>query len=242
MSILSDALSDIFALLFPVRCIGCNCLLNSRRDIICSHCLSRMPFTLFHTQEVNEMEAEIKRLRPEVQSAAAQFYFARESRWRRIIHEIKYHHAWRAAYYLGYRYGLELKKSSRFKGIEVIVPVPLHPWRQMGRGYNQSELIARGMAKALGAKVNSSSLKRIRYNKSQVKTSQKEERWQNVKGIFALRHPKRLEGRNILLVDDVFTTGATMIGCIDTVRQACNCKIWVATLSISRAEIVGNSL
>lgn len=242
MSILSDTLGDLLSLLFPARCIGCNELLSSQREAICYRCQSHMSSTAYHLMDENLMEEEIKALCPHVQSAAAQFFFVHGSEWRQVIHHIKYHHAWRTAYWLGYNYGMQLLQSPRFQGIDLVVPVPLHPRRLIGRGYNQSELIARGIAKALGIEVNSSTLRRTRYTKSQVKISHKGDRWKNVKGIFALRHAEQLEGRNILLVDDVYTTGATMIGCIDVLSKARNCKIWVATLAISRVEILGKDL
>ncbi len=239
MSILSNALDDLLALLFPARCIGCNRTLVARNEAICSQCWALIPLTNYHMQRENVMELKLKGLCPDVESVAALFFYVNKGDWRSIIHHIKYHHAWRAAYTLGYRYGLDLRESPDFQNFDLVVPVPLHPLRQISRGYNQSELIARGMAKALDAKVNSSSLRRVKYNVSQVRTREKGDRWKNVQGIFALRHPERLAGKRILLVDDVYTTGATMVECIGALRGAKDCRISVATIAVSRVEIDG---
>ena len=115
--------------------------------------------------------------------------------------------------------------------------MPLHWWRQLRRGYNQSEYLARGIAEELGAKVDVRSVKRCRYNRSQT-SRHKSERWENVEGIFKVKRPAVLEGKHILLVDDVFTSGATIMSLGKTILSASpTVRLSVAVLASSRKSL-----
>lgn len=134
---------------------------------------------------------------------------------------------------MGRQMGLDLLQSGRFDDIDLLVPVPLHWRRRLQRGYNQSELLCRGIAEVLGRPVNSRSLRRHRYTHQQSLQSSLD-REENVKDAFCIRHPEKLEGHHILLVDDVLTTGATLGSCGEALKSVKNLKISVATLSIAR--------
>lgn len=108
---------------------------------------------------------------------------------------------------MGEWYGRCLKESGLYDGVEVVVPLPLHPVKRCRRGYNQSEYIAEGIASQLGAEVDRRSVRRKRNTESQA-LKPRRERARNVDEAFAVRRPERLEGRHVLLVDDVFTTAA----------------------------------
>ena len=121
-----------------------------------------------------------------------------------------------------------------YDDVDVIVPVPLHYRRRIKRGYNQSELLAIGMARQMGVECDFRSLKRVRYNDSQTSKS-RTERWMNVDDIFEVCRVDRLRGRHILLVDDVLTTGATISACAEEIIRACegDVRISIATLAAS---------
>jgi ComF family protein len=154
-----------------------------------------------------------------------------------MVHRFKYGGEWRAAYDMGRWYGAELRESGLYADVDVVVPVPLHLGRRLWRGYNQSEYIARGIARELGVEVDARSVRRHRYNSSQ--TSQRaDERWDNVEGIFRVKRPERLHGKHILLVDDVFTTGATIMSLGSTILSAVeNVRLSVAVLATSRHSL-----
>jgi ComF family protein len=138
---------------------------------------------------------------------------------------------------LGRWYGRYLKQSELYDDVDVVVPVPLHWWRQLRRGYNQSEYLARGIAEELGAKVDVRSLKRSRYNRSQT-SRHKAERWGNVEGIFKVKRPAALDGKHILLVDDVFTSGATIMSLGSAILEAAPAaRLSVAVLATSRKSL-----
>ncbi len=237
MSILSDALHDLRSLLFPALCRGCGALLEAEMRWVCARCHSAMPSTDYHLMPSNPMIDRIHTDCPWVESAAAQFFFINNGSWRNLIHAIKYKKAWYLGYKLGRWYGSDLAESSAYQDIDLILPIPLHFVRHIKRGYNQSELICEGIGKELKVKVDRSNLVRIRNNKSQV-SQVKRNRWENVEGIFAVRHPERLAGKHIMLVDDVFTTGSTIISSLQTLKMAVpSIRVSVVTLAISQSEV-----
>ncbi len=100
-----------------------------------------------------------------------------------------------------------------------IMPVPLHPRRVRERGYNQSLLLAEGIAKSLGAEIDFLSLRRTRYTKPQTELGS-EERSRNVRRAFSVHNRDKVKGKSILLVDDVATTGSTLNECARVLRKA----------------------
>lgn len=212
-----------------------------RAEWICVGCRGAIPLTLYHLDPSNLMAKRLKDICPEVETVIAQFYYHHNNRWRRMVHDIKYFRSWYMAYRMGGLYGDQLRKAKIFQDIDIIIPIPLHPRRQILRGYNQSELIAQGIGKSLKIKVDASAVIRKRHNISQVSTLNKDSRWGNVHGVFSVIHPERLEGKKILIIDDVFTTGATVASCIEALKSVPSCKISVATLAVSHNEIIGNT-
>ncbi|MBR4814510.1 MAG: ComF family protein, partial [Paludibacteraceae bacterium] len=133
---------------------------------------------------------------------------------------------------MGCMLGRELKEG-RFASVDMIVPVPLHPKRLKWRGYNQSEWIAMGLAEELGVPVRTDFVERVVETSTQT-TKNAEERWTNVKGIFSLKQevqPQELEGRHLLIVDDVITTGSTLMACAAAFSHVKNVKISAASLA-----------
>ena len=119
-----------------------------------------------------------------------------------------------------------------FDGVDVIVPVPLHPHRQRERGYNQSECIARGVSVVTAIPVDAAAVLRTKHTETQTRKSAYE-RWTNVEGVFLLSHPERFAGKQLLLVDDVLTTGATTTACADVFRDVEGVRISILTLAVA---------
>ena len=113
---------------------------------------------------------------------------------------------------VGKALGKSIKDAPLFQGIDYLIPVPLHPKREKTRGYNQSMMIANGLSEVTGIPVGERFLVRSVNTATQTHKT-KEERWQNVKDIFEVRHTDQLEGKYVLLIDDVLTTGATLEAC-----------------------------
>jgi ComF family protein len=115
---------------------------------------------------------------------------------------------------------------------DLLVPVPLHPRRLKARGFNQSWLLARGFkGAALGREV----LTRVRYTVPQVGLKPKERR-ANVRAAFSVSHPEEVQGKNVLLIDDLYTTGSTVKECALALRRAGAARVEVLTVARVKQE------
>lgn len=230
---LSDMLSDLRRIVLPSVCPICGGRLPRGQAVVCSLCEATAPLTHLWLSADNPLRERFTDFMP-TDKAAALFWYVEGSPWRAAIHRFKYGNMWRTAYNLGRWYGACLKQSGLYDDVDVVVPVPLHWWRRLTRGYNQSEYLADGIARELGVKVDRQSVVRHRYNKSQTSQSHLE-RWDNVEHIFRVRRPDRLRGKHILLVDDVLTTGATIISLGTTILEGVeDCRLSVAVLATPR--------
>ena len=208
MSILSDLFRDMVSLLYPRRCAVCGEPLAAGERTLCTLCRTTAPLTGYWRDADNPVARKCWGVVP-VEQASGFLFFVPSSGWRQLIHGFKYRGAWRTAREMGEWYGRCLAESGLYGDVEVVVPLPLHPFKRCRRGYNQSEYLAEGIGRILERPVDPKAVVRHRYNDSQTRQS-KHDRWDNVKGIFRVRHPERLAGKHLLLVDDVFTTGATI--------------------------------
>lgn len=232
---LNDMLADLLSLVAPPTCPICGKPMVAG-SAVCPLCEMTAPLTNLWQQAFNVMNERFWGLMP-VERAAAMFWYVEGSPWRDMVHRFKYAGQWRVAYNMGRWYGSLLRESGLYADVDVVVPVPLHLWRRLFRGYNQSEYIARGVARELGVRVDASSVSRYRYNSSQ--TSHRiDERWDNVEGIFRVRRRESLKGKHILLVDDVFTTGATIMSLGETILSSVeDVRLSVAVLATSRHSL-----
>lgn len=237
MSIFSDisvVLRDVASLILPRTCLACGRVLLENESSVCLNCRYNMPLTNFSKRKDNPVKLLFENALP-VESATAMFWFVGGTEWQHIIHSFKYYGRWFFAQMMGEWLGEELRDSGNFDDVELIIPIPLHYRRRLRRGYNQSEELAAGIGRTMGAKCDFTSVRRRIYNDSQTSVS-RSERWDNVEEIFEVRCAEKLRGRHILLVDDVLTTGATMTSCASTILKACDgdVRISIATLSVSR--------
>jgi ComF family protein len=203
--------SDFLGLFFPRICPACGNVLLQHEEAICMLCQVQLPKTNFETIEDN-LVCRLFWGRVPVNHAASMYYFKRGSKVQHLVHRFKYHGEKEIGYHLGMIYGRQIINSPLFKNIDVIIPVPLHPKKKRKRGYNQSEIFAKGLADSTKIRVDTKTLFRTFASESQTKKS-RFKRWENVKEIFILKNSAHLEYKHLLLVDDVITTGATIEAC-----------------------------
>jgi ComF family protein len=192
-----------------------------------------IPRTSYHISKENPV-SQLFWGRCHIESAAAFSFYNKGSRIRNLIHTLKYKGIKEIGFELGRIYGLSLKSSGFTDSIDMIIPVPLHPAKKRARGFNQSEIIAAGLADTTGLSVNISSFERIMASSSQTKRS-RYERWENVEGIFGVTEPEILKGCHILLVDDVITTGSTVESCVNALLKVEGVKVSVVALAFTPA-------
>ncbi|MEA2103876.1 MAG: ComF family protein [Candidatus Cloacimonadota bacterium] len=147
-----------------------------------------------------------------------------------LMHNFKYAEFKKLANYLG-AYLVECLLEYPFiSQIDYVIPIPLHKVKKRSRGFNQADLIAEFVANKLNIKFSSTLITRKKFTKSQTKLS-KEKRKKNVSGAFCVPNPQILHGKNILLIDDVLTTGSTLSAAVSEILKTGANKIFAATLA-----------
>lgn len=231
MSYLYDFCDDLLSLLFPRLCYACGNHLMRNENLICTECYILIPRTDYHLKENNPVE-KLFWGRCRIEKAGAFSFYNRDSRIRKLIHTLKYKGVKEIGYELGKIYGESLKASDFIKGIDIILPVPLHPSKQRVRGFNQSVVISEGISCATDIPFESDLLKRGILTDTQTRRS-RYDRWMNVEGIFRVADPACLTGKHVLLIDDVITTGATIESCANELLKINGVRVSVAALAVA---------
>ncbi|MCK5576776.1 MAG: ComF family protein [Dehalococcoidales bacterium] len=217
------------SLLFPLWCLGC----GREGVLICPSCRSQLPritppICLRCGLPKTEGTAcpDCSDQQPAIDGVRAPFRF--EGIVRRAIHELKYRNLRAAAEPLSELLGHYL--MGNHTPAEVLVPVPLHQKRLRERGYNQSELLAAGLSKRSGLPVSAGCLIRLRHSLPQAQTASVSDRQKNVATAFACRD-RRMQGKKVLLIDDVATSGATLNACAAALKASGAISVWGLTLA-----------
>jgi ComF family protein len=220
---------DLFMLFFPSNCLVCGKRLHDFGGVLCLECEMKMPRTGYGDRSDNPV-SQIFWGRVPVKNGTSLFMFEKGSAYQTLLHDLKYRGNIRVGKYLGRLLGQELK-NTLFSECDILVPVPLHPKRMNQRGYNQSEIIARGVSEVTGIPVDANLLQRTGYSRSQISMN-RQERFENISSAFSLgRNPRDLNEKRILIIDDVITTGATLEACSQVLFRHFNCQICIATVS-----------
>lgn len=226
---LNDCLNDFVSLFYPRLCFACNNALLKHEEFLCTECLYKLPVTNFHLNQDNPVANQfIGKI--QFNAAASFYYFSKGGKVQHLIHQFKYQGYKKIGLYIGRIYGEQLIKSPLFSDIDYIIPIPLHPRKEIQRGYNQAEWFANGLALSIKAEVDSKSLFRTYASESQTHKT-RFSRWENVKEIFSLSNGQHLIGKHVLLVDDVITTGSTLEAAGHVLMEVPNIKISVCSLA-----------
>lgn len=218
-------------LLFPSRCPVCGERLMAGEDGLCTACHFALPFTQWRGRRGNPAERLFWAKVPvERANAFLRYYPGTDSS--HLVHALKYRNRPRIGRILGRMMAADLQGTDFFDGIDCIVPVPLAKRRQHHRGYNQSEMLARGVAEATGLPLINTAIARIVDNPTQTSLTA-QQRAENVQSIFRLRQTGVLADKHVLLIDDVLTTGATLLSCAKEMTGAKGIRISILTLFVA---------
>jgi ComF family protein len=220
-------LSDLLHLFYPEVCMACGNSLYKNEKCICSYCLYHLPETDFH-QYLNNPVMKHFQGKIHIKAAGSLYYFNKGQKVQKLIHNLKYQNKPEIGHFLGNLYGNKLKHQEEFAEVDAITAVPLHPVKQRKRGYNQSDFFGKGLAEAMGKPFLPDMIERIINNSSQTKKS-RYERWENINSSFICK--KDYEYENILLADDVITTGATIEACANVIGANDIRKVSIATIA-----------
>ncbi|MBQ9170105.1 MAG: ComF family protein [Bacteroidaceae bacterium] len=210
-------LSDLKELLLPRLCPVCGKLLMESEDVMCAFCAIGLP----RHRITNIKDNLLLRMlwdRVDIKKGTTLLAYNHYSPYHNLIINFKFHGMSDLAVKLGRWAAMEAQRLDFWEGVDALVPVPLTRWRRWKRGYNQAEMLARGMAEVTGLPVVNL-IKRTKNRKPQ-STLKGEARLKNAEGIYRASVPDEWRGKTFVIVDDVMTTGATLGACSEALQHA----------------------
>ena len=224
-------LDDLLFLVYPRYCPACGHGIPLPSSPFCLACAIALRPSGQHLLLENRFTERFWGRLP-IHTGSALFAFVKGGRVQRLVHALKYAQRLEVGSYLGYRFGQCLAGSPHYGEVSCVVPVPLYWRRERERGFNQSVIFGRAVARGLGVPFYRRALRRMRHTQTQTRRS-RQERWENVAGAFRLARPQQLAGRHVLLVDDVLTTGATLEACGGLILGLEETHLSLATLAMA---------
>ena len=220
-------------LISPRLCVVCGNRLAVTEETLCSKCYLHLPRTDFTNDLYENMMAKLFWGQIKLEKATALFYYEPHAETAQILYELKYKNHPEIGVVMGRMMAKELMKSGLFEDIDALVPVPLAKKREHERGYNQSLELAKGVSEVTGLPIANLVIRRTKFVGSQTKRG-RWERNENVEHVFELVDDN-ISDQHLLLIDDVVTTGATVIACAKEMQKASNVKISVLALGFAKS-------
>lgn len=223
---------DLLALLFPESCFACEGSMARGERYICTACNIKLPYTSSHVLGSADLNAFQRRFwgKLPIRFVFAYLHFVPKGRVQRLLHKLKYKGAQELGEHLGKRYGALLDEHQFTSHFDVVLPVPLYKSKLRRRGYNQSECFAKGLAVSMGLPLEAQGLVRLVDTSTQTRKNRLD-RWQNVEQVFEIGKQGVVEGKRVLLVDDVMTTGATLEACAKALLEAGAIEVSVVAIA-----------
>ena len=235
-------IDDIVEFLLPRHCSICGRRLHTQEKGICAGCLLELNSSEFADGHRGNTLERTLWLRVPIERAAAFLVYDHDNSQRRIVLDLKYHNRHRLGRHMAPLMVQSLDGTGFFETIDTIIPVPISKRRQMHRGYNQSLELAKGISRLTGITLDTRSVSRRHYRTSQTRLTPAE-RTANVDNTFVVHH-NSLQGKHVLIVDDVITSNATIMACAKVLNNIPGIRISVLALAVSRnlmTNIKGNN-
>jgi len=226
--------NQIIDLIFPKICLGCNCRLEKEHLFLCLECEAALEFLAGNICEICGSVKEANRCKTcetntfSFSKACSVFHFNKVVQ--NLIHELKYSEMTKIAKYLG-EFAVEyLSEFEPFENVDIVSPVPLHKVKKRARGFNQAEFLTKKIAEKMNWQHIPNLVLRKKFTKTQTKLK-RNQRQINVSGAFVLNPKFDVAKKNILIVDDVFTTGSTVNAISKLLKNNGVSKIYVLTIA-----------
>ena len=226
--------SRLFDLISPRLCIVCGERLSVTEEVICGKCNLHLPRTGFQRDPRENVMTKMFWGQIPIERATALFYYESHAESANILYELKYKNHPEIGETMGRMMARELQKADFFDGIDGIVPIPLAKKRERQRGYNQSMEIAKGVSEITNLPIYNKVVKRKAFNGSQTSKG-RWERNENVENVFELLDGDSVRGKHLLIIDDVVTTGATVIACAKEISKAEGVRFSVLSLGFAKS-------
>lgn len=228
---IKSILVPLLDLVYPNLCISCDEEDPVQNSCFCVDCLDELPFAHLHDQRDNIVEKFFWG-RLIVEKGTALFYFHKGEMVQEMIHRLKYKNQAFIGTSLGIEFGNQLLWSHFMEDIDLIIPIPIHNSKKKKRHYNQSALIAKSMSKVTGVPWSDKLIAKIKKTTSQTDKT-RDGRIENLQGSFEAVDSKSLEGKHILIIDDILTTGATFETVGAVISEHCS-KISIAVIAVGK--------
>lgn len=222
--------SDFVDLIFPRCCEACDQSLLGNEELICTACRISLPRIEKHSVHTDTIKFKFITI-PEVLSVQSFLLFTKKGKVQKLLHALKYRGNQEVGILLGSMFGQEMMDEKLLPKAELIISVPLHKKKLSKRGYNQSDLLAEGLSKAIGIPWSGTALTRTRFTDTQTGKSKKE-RQENVSGVFEVKG--ELELKSVIIIDDVLTTGATLEACVEALQMAGCREFHILTIAVAQ--------
>lgn len=214
---------------FPRTCAACGRRLAEDEASLCVPCIRGLDRVGYGGKDEHGALERLFWGQLPIERVTSFFYYSGENH-QNILHNLKYFRRKEVGQDVGAMFAEELLDSGFFEGIDGIVALPLHKKKKRQRGYNQCDYIVKGICRVTGLPVIKGAVERVVNNASQTRRSTIE-RKENVEGIFRLKNADLVAGKHVLLVDDVLTTGSTLISCGRELAKAPGIRISICTLA-----------
>ncbi len=225
--------ADLGHLIFPNLCVACENELSRSEHHLCAFCESDLTLTNFHL--IDKEATPVDKLfwgRIELTSTYSHVFFEKNKASQNILFNLKYKNKPQLGVFFGKKIGAAIVQLDSFQQVDAFIPIPLHPKKAFIRGYNQSEMLARGICDAVNKKLDVSVIQRTHHTETQTKKS-RFQRWDNVSEKFKVKDSVR-NYKHVVLVDDVITTGSTIESVAAALRKKNpSLSISVVTLAVA---------
>ncbi|MFC1898033.1 ComF family protein [Candidatus Cloacimonadota bacterium] len=227
----NNPLNSLLDLIFPRSCFSCNSRISD--GFICNNCLTSLEFLIeicpiCGAEKLSENCQICARNNFQFDRARSVYHFNKIIQ--NLIHNLKYDELTKVAELLGKLAEDYLRKSNPFSNVDLIAPVPLHSVKKRARGFNQSQLLTAVISQRMNWEHESNLIRRNRFTETQTKLG-RTDRKKNVHGAFSLSPKLNINHKNILIVDDVFTTGATINSISTLLKQNGANKVFALTIA-----------